>query len=75
MRTVEEKTKNYHSWYLVNNPRVNDAVSTSGVTESLKDEELALRTATNQVFWNNQRLGQNSNQFVSSDRLGSVRLG
>jgi hypothetical protein len=75
MRTGEEKTKNDYSWYSVSDPRVNNAVSTSGVTGRLKDEEFALRTATNQVFWNNQRLGRYSNKFVSSDRLGSVRLG
>jgi hypothetical protein len=45
MRTVEEKMKNGYSWYAVSNPRVNDAVSTSEVTERLKCEEFALRTA------------------------------
>ena len=75
LRTVEEKTKNDYSWYPVSNPRVNDAVSTSGVTERLKYEEFALRTATNHVFWNNQGLGRYSNKFVSSDRLGWVGLG
>ena len=42
MRTVEEKPKNCYSWYPVNNPRVNGAVSTYGVTERLKDEEFVL---------------------------------
>jgi len=42
MKTVEEKPKNGYSWYPVNNPRVNDSVSTYGVTERLKDEEFTL---------------------------------
>jgi hypothetical protein len=74
MRIVEEKTKNYYSWYPVSNSRFNDAVSSSGVTERLKDEGFALRTAINHVFWNNQGLGRYSNKFVSSDRLGWVGL-
>jgi hypothetical protein len=42
MSTAEEKTKNGYSWYPASNPKVNDVVSTSGVTERLKGEEFAL---------------------------------
>ena len=38
MRTADEKRKNGYSWYPVSNPRINDAVSTSGFTERLKGE-------------------------------------
>jgi hypothetical protein len=49
MRSVEEKTKNGYCWYPVSNPRVNDAVSTSGVTELLECKEFVLGIAKNHL--------------------------